>query len=1141
MQKLGWSGKVWQFLEISPASLLLGCRGAILQRYKTLLLASIIFSPFTGSQCPVLAQSNLVPDNTLGSESSRVIFNFDGTPNEVIGGGAQRGQNLFHSFRELNVGENRGAYFLVFDPNIQNILARVTGSNRSDILGILGTIQVIDGNFFRSNANLFLMNPNGIVFGENARLDVDASFVATTANGIQFGAQGNFSATNPQTPGVLTVNPSALFFNQINQNAAIQNNASLSVPEGKSLLLVGGNVNINGKVLFAPGGRVELGGLTEKGNIEIQTDGNIFSLTFPSQVQRGNLSLNNSAQINVVSAEGGSIAFNSRNINILAGSQILAGSNDSLNTREIVAGDINLNATEAIKVEQNSFIGNFVASAKGGDININANTFSIFGSIVSAITFGEGNGGNLTINIQDFLMGDGARVSADTFSIGNSGNLNVNASNSVKVIGVTGNNIRSTLASQAVEGSDGNAGTLTINTKDLFVQDGAQISAGTFAAGNGGQLTINASNSVQVLGSSGLFAAAEKNSTGNSGNLTITTKTLLLSDNARVSVAMRGVGKAGNLNINAQNLLVNNGGQISAGLFGSGSGGNLIVNAEEVQLIGRSDDGRFGSGLFTSADPDSIGSAGDLTINTQNLLVRDGALIGADTFGRGNGGNLTVNASGKVELIGTSDDGRFGSGLFAQQKETGGIGNAGNLKVNTQNLIVRDGAQVSTATFGAGRGGNLTINASGKVQLIGRSSDNSSPSGLNSAAAQGSTGDAGDLTINAQDLFIRDGAEVITATRGAGNGGNLTINAPGKVELIGRSTENIYGSALRTSVGPSAKGNAGNLIINTNDLFVRNGSQISVGVLGAGKGGNLIVNAMRKVEITEESTNNFFSSGLFGQTEPGTTGDAGDLTINTPELLIENGAGISVQSFGTGNAGILNINAASIRLNNNALITANTRSVNKTPNREQATINLNTENLLLRRNSNITTNAQGENVIGGNININTQSLIALENSDISANSTDFRGGRVSITARTIFGTQARNTRTSESDITATGATPELIGTTEVNTPDNSSIQNNLGKLPQTAIDTNALIANSCIARRNQQQNGSFFITGSGGVAVRPGDAPLPSYSTGDVQPIPAESTTLPTQTRPWQIGDRVVEPTGVYELPNGKLVLGKEC
>jgi filamentous hemagglutinin family protein len=191
--KLGWVGKVRglrsKSLKASRSSFLLGCAG-VLAKF-TIGIAAFI--------SPALAQSNIVPDNTLGSEASRIIPNFLGTPNEVIEGGAQRGQNLFHSFREFNIGENRGAYFFVFDPSIQNILARVTGSNRSDILGTLGNRQVIDGNLFRSNANLFLMNPNGIVFGENARLDVGASFYGTTANGIQFGDRGNFSTINPQT------------------------------------------------------------------------------------------------------------------------------------------------------------------------------------------------------------------------------------------------------------------------------------------------------------------------------------------------------------------------------------------------------------------------------------------------------------------------------------------------------------------------------------------------------------------------------------------------------------------------------------------------------------------------------------------------------------------------------------------------------------------------------------------------------------------------------------------------------------------------------------------------------------------------------------------------------------------------------
>ncbi|BDA71968.1 hypothetical protein RIVM261_004690 [Rivularia sp. IAM M-261] len=79
---------------------------------------------------------------------------------------------------------------------VSNILARVTGGNASNILGILG----VDG-----GANLFIINPNGIFFGENARLDVRGSFVVTTASGVQFGNQGVFSATTPQQPGLLTV------------------------------------------------------------------------------------------------------------------------------------------------------------------------------------------------------------------------------------------------------------------------------------------------------------------------------------------------------------------------------------------------------------------------------------------------------------------------------------------------------------------------------------------------------------------------------------------------------------------------------------------------------------------------------------------------------------------------------------------------------------------------------------------------------------------------------------------------------------------------------------------------------------------------------------------------------------------------
>ncbi|MDZ8263761.1 filamentous hemagglutinin N-terminal domain-containing protein [Nostoc sp. ChiQUE01b] len=151
--------KIWRF----PVTAWLGC------------LASI--AVFTH---PTFAQ--LTPDNSLGKERSQVIrLNPN---NDHIEGGAARGANLFHSFQDFNVGEGRGVYF-ANPEGITNIFSRVTGGNSSNIFGKLGV---------SGGANLFLLNPNGIVFGKNASLNLQGSFLGTTANGVEFGNQGVFSA-----------------------------------------------------------------------------------------------------------------------------------------------------------------------------------------------------------------------------------------------------------------------------------------------------------------------------------------------------------------------------------------------------------------------------------------------------------------------------------------------------------------------------------------------------------------------------------------------------------------------------------------------------------------------------------------------------------------------------------------------------------------------------------------------------------------------------------------------------------------------------------------------------------------------------------------------------------------------------------
>ncbi|GAA6620132.1 hypothetical protein NUACC26_059480 [Scytonema sp. NUACC26] len=289
----------------------------------------------------------------------------------------------------------------------------------------------------------------------------------------------------------------------------------------------------------------------------------------------------------------------------------------------------------------------------------------------------------------------------------------------------------------------------------------------------------------------------------------------------------------------------------------------MTVNASnKVELIGTSADGRAISILSASAERGSTGNAGDLTISTQDLLVRNGAQVLSSTFRVGKGGNLTVNASNKVELIGTSANGTSSSLGTSTQQDS--IENGGDLTITTQDLLVRDGAQVSTATFGMGKGGNLAVNASNKVELIGTSADGRAISILNASAQAGSTGNAGDLTITTQDLLMGNGAQVFTGTYGTGKGGSLTVNASDKVELIGTSADGRIRSALSTSAQAGLTENAGNLTITTQDLLVQDGAQVNAGTYrseisttastaqAGGNGSNITINTCFFIAVPDE-------------------------------------------------------------------------------------------------------------------------------------------------------------------------------------------------------------------------------------------------------------------------------------------------
>ncbi|KYC37919.1 hypothetical protein WA1_05325 [Scytonema hofmannii PCC 7110] len=900
---------------------------------------------------PARAQIN--PDNTLGVENSRVTPNtlINGLPSDQIDGGAQRGSNLFHSFTQFNVNDGQRVFFT--NPlDVKNIFTRVTGGQASNILGTLG----VDG-----NANLFLMNPNGIVFGKNASLNVNGSFVATMANGIQFGNLGTFSATNPEAPSsLLTINPRALFFNQINPTASIQNNSiapagkdptgtdtiGLRVPDGKSLLLIGGNVSMDGGKLKAYGGRVELGGLATSGNVNILFDGDNLRLGFPENVNRADVLLTNQAAINVEGAGGGNIAINARNLEVSGRSIFSAGIARGLGTPETVAGDIALNATGEIIVAGRSSIAN--------DVFLGA----------------KGSGGNITIDTGSFSLRDRAQLAASTFGQGNAGNVTVRA---VDAVSLVDSNIFSTVEA----GGIGKGGNIDINAASLSLIDNAQLQTSTRGAsntqpagrGDAGNVNIKVSGNVNIAGqkngrASGIFSSVDTGTVGNGGNITIDTGSFSLRDEAQLAASTSGQGNAGNVTVRAVDAvsLAGNAGilsRVNAG--GVGKGGNIDINAASLSLTdgaqlltstrgasntqpaGRGDAGDvnikvtgnvniagqkngLASGIRSFVATGTVGNGGNITIDTGSFSLRDRAQLAASTFGQGNAGNVTVWAVDAVSLV--------YSNIFSTV-EAGGIGKGGNIDINAASLSLIDSAQLLTLTRGAsnsqpaerGDAGNVNVKVTGNVNIAGQK--NGFASGIISSVATGTVGNGGNITIDTGSFSLRDDAQLSASTSGIGNAGNVTVRAVDAVSLV---DSNIF-----STVEAGGIGKGGNIDINAASLSL-DGAQLgtitrrasNTQPAGRGDAGNVNVKVTGNVDIAGQK--NGFTSGIRSFVATGTVGNGGNITIDTGSFSLRDGAQLEASTRGQGNAGnvtVRAVDAVSLAGNAGILSTVDARGVGK--------------------------------------------------------------------------------------------------------------------------------------------------------------------------------------------------------------------
>ncbi|MEQ8996872.1 MAG: filamentous hemagglutinin N-terminal domain-containing protein [Coleofasciculus sp. B1-GNL1-01] len=1017
--------------------------------------------------------------------------------------------------------------------------------------------------------NLALDTPNGITVGSIDARDIfggGSVFIdsrsSITLNGTVSASAFELSDTyfgdggdvRLKAEGDITLNRGANVFSSglLGGNITFNSEGDISIAESVGTAsftnvagVTGGEIQVTAKSLFLTEGAT-LGTLTfGAGNAGVVKITTTNSVRLDGQSSDGSAS-GVFSQV-LPGAEGNSegIELTTASLELTNGAQVSAstfGVGD--------AGAVKITATDSVRLDGESSDG-IISSG-------------IFSQVAPGA---EGNSGGIELTTVSLELTNGARVSASTLGVGDAGAVKITATDSVRLDGEKSNGFSSRVVSQVTSGAEGNSGGIELTTASLELTNGAQVSASTFGVGDAGVVKITATDSVRLDGEpsdgipSGVFSQVVSGAEGNSGGIELTTASLELTNGAQVNASTGGVGDAGAVKITATDsvrldgqdsdgftsnisnqvipgaegnsggielttasLELTNGAQMSASTFGVGDAGAVKITAtDSVHLDGESSDG-FPSNISNQVAPGAEGNSGGIELTTASLELTNGAQMSASTLGVGDAGAVKITATDSVRLDGEDSDGF--SSRVSSTVEPGAEGNSEGIELTTASLELTNGAGVAASTFGLGNAGAVKITATDSVRLDGESSDGI-PSGVFSTVEPGAKGNSEGIELTTASLELTNGAVVDASTDGVGNAGAVKITATDSVRLDGESSDGIISSGVFSAVAPGAEGNSKGIELTTPSLELTNGAQVNASTFGGGNAGDISVRDAQSVFLDNNSS-------ISTAVNPDAKGIGGDIDIQTDSLSLENNSQISAQSQGQSRAGNITLKVSdTLTATDSDIITATTQSAG-------GAIDITAQDIRLRGDSDITTSVFSGADNGGNITITTDSLIAFADSDILAFARDGRGGDITFKTPVFFGfafrpapkgtdpaTLDNNNRV---DINASGAVDGVI-----TLPNLDFIQNSLTELPENLIDTDNLLANSCIVRSDEQE-GTFIITGAGNLPTRPGDASALPYPTGEVRAVPSESS-----SRPWQKGDPIVEPTGVYQLPNGQLVMAREC
>lgn len=335
----------------------------------------------------------------------------------------------------------------------------------------------------------------------------------------------------------------------------------------------------------------------------------------------------------------------------------------------------------------------------------------------------------------------------------------------------------------------------------------------------------------------------------------------------------------------------------SAGDAVLASGGNGSVDLSAIPALGQIH--VSGGSYIDVGDPEFVGNgaSGSIYIRGGQLSLSPAGLL-AQTFGDDDGGQIDIAVRGALDAETDAESGVVTAIIAGSY---GGLGAGAGIRMDVGGkFIISDGSILISESYGPGaagaieiKAGDIEVRGQGLGEFTGISSDNYG------------SGMGAPLTISTGSLNVLNGAYVGTHNSGTGSGGMMSVDAN---SVLASGTGAVTLSLSTETVG----GDAGNLIINTRTLELRDGARISSSTGGFGHAGEISIVAADRMDVDGELSG-VFSATVETDANVGVAGNAGTLNISTPQLQVRGGV-VDSTTVGDGDAGAINVNVGELQL-----------------------------------------------------------------------------------------------------------------------------------------------------------------------------------------------------------------------------------